>query len=56
MEKLSFKMDVDLTCPHCGYEWDTRAYLNMDEYDCPECDKHVNVTFYCNNFKAVCTK
>ncbi len=46
MEYLGDKIDLDITCPHCGHEFATVAYPATDSIFCHCCDLTIGVSLY----------
>jgi|JI10StandDraft_1071094.scaffolds.fasta_scaffold358912_3 transcription elongation factor Elf1 len=56
MEKLTWKIDLNVKCPHCEKENSHTFYLNADTLICDECDKEFNIEIYATNIEVRSTK
>lgn len=56
MEHLTWKIDTNITCPHCGHEECERIFLNAETSICNKCDKEFNIQLFVSKLEVRSTK
>jgi DNA-directed RNA polymerase subunit RPC12/RpoP len=56
MEQLTWKIDLNAKCPHCGEEDTHTFYLNADTLICDKCNKEFNIELWAKDIEVRCSK